>query len=85
MTIAIAFVLPVMVYISGRPFVTVAVMGTINDFPAGTVTFPIGVITGAADNNPVMDNKKHRARHAVLVRDFLFDSLFMSCVIWILL
>src|ERR1700733_7918518 len=82
MTIAIAFVLLVIMNVSGRPFVTVAVMGMINDFPAGTVTFPIGVITDAADNNPAMEKKRHRARHFVVVRDFLFDWLFMSRVIW---
>jgi hypothetical protein len=78
-TIAIALVLAVIVNVSGRPFVTVAVIGMINDFPAGTATFPIGAITGAANNNPATDRKKHTARHFATVHDFLFDLLFMSC------
>ena len=52
-----------MVYVNGRPFVTVTVMGMINDFPAGTDTFPIGAIIGAADNNPAKDKNRHTARH----------------------
>jgi len=67
-----------MVYVNGRPFVTVAVMGIINDFPAGTVTFPMGAITGAADNHPAMHKKRHTARHGVEIGDFLFDELFIS-------
>jgi hypothetical protein len=70
---SMALVLPVMVNVNGRPFVTVTAIGTINDFPAGTVTFAIGAITGAADNAPAMDRKRHAARHAVLIHDFRFD------------
>ena len=47
-TMAMALVLPVTVYVSARPFVEVAVIGMINDFPAGMVTLGIGSITGAA-------------------------------------
>jgi hypothetical protein len=77
-TIVIALVLPVMVNVSGRPFVTVAVIGTINDFPAGTVTFPSGAITGAANNHPAMEKKAHAAMHVAAIRDFLVDLLVMS-------
>lgn len=76
MTIAIALVLPVMVNVNGRPFVTVTAMGMINDFPAGTVTFPRGAMTGAAADHPAMDKKAHNARHVIANRDFLFDVLF---------
>jgi hypothetical protein len=82
MTIAMALVLPVMVNVSGRPFVTVAVMGTINDLPAGTVTFAIGEITGAANNSPAaaMNQQTHIARYLVVIRDFLVNLLFMPDV-----
>jgi hypothetical protein len=75
-TIAMALVLPVMMNVSGRPFVTVAVMGMIKDFPAGTDTLPIGAMTGAADNHPVMDKKKQSTRHVAEI--LLCDLLFMS-------
>jgi hypothetical protein len=87
-TIAIAFVLPVMVNVSGRPFVTVALIGMINDFPAGTVTFAIGEITGAADNRPAKE-KKDKNRHTASIiaglRDFLSDRWIMSRAACILL
>ncbi len=66
-----------MVNVSGRPFVTVTVMGMINDFPAGTVTLAMGAITGAADNHRVMNKKKHAARHSVEIEDLLFDEWFI--------
>src|ERR1700677_4926064 len=75
-TIAMALVLPVMVNVSGRPFVTVAVMGMIKDFPAGTTTLPIGAMTGAADSHPVMEKKKQNTRHVAEI--LLCDLLFMS-------
>ena len=76
-TIANAFVLPVIVYVSARPFVTVAVIGMISDFPAGTVTGPMGLMTGAAPRpKAVVKKSRTQAQRANISRFKMVGDYF---------
>lgn len=53
--------------------------GNRNDqrFSRRDFTFPIGVITGAANTNPATDKNRPAIKRAATNRDFLFAILFM--------